>query len=360
MFDEPIFPVSRLSSFAYLLYLASSILNPIFESTILNHSTHSGTQVHLTGDGEAPWLTRLPFIMDQVRWESPDIIGFQEVLEHQYRDLKNETALRDYTSIGVGRDDGITRGEYVPLFWKNDKFKALSVKHFWLSDQPDVPGSIGWDAGQPRMVTMVHLKPVSDTSRDGESTESFFVMNTHFDDRGLQESAKLILKKSNELIAETGLPILLMGDFNAPRQEAAYKVLTGKASEQASGQPTEHFSQDCAMRIERPYSMPQGICIEGEHKAHNEQIPAVTSSNSTAQHFKDSGAEVKRPYGSFEATFTGFYHNPKDAQVIDFIMFMPTAPNLWQVIKYGVIPNQFYNEPLASDHRMVSAVIQTA
>jgi hypothetical protein len=84
--------------------------------------------------------------MDQVRWESPDIIGFQELLEHQYRDLKNETALRDYTSIGVGRDDGITRGEYVPLFWKNDKFKALSVKHFWLSDQPDVPGSIGWDA----------------------------------------------------------------------------------------------------------------------------------------------------------------------------------------------------------------------
>jgi hypothetical protein len=37
------------------------------------------------------------------------------------------------------------------------------------------------------MVTLVHLQPISvDVSPDEESKSSFFVMNTHFDDRGLK------------------------------------------------------------------------------------------------------------------------------------------------------------------------------
>jgi len=331
----------------------------------------SGAQVHLTGNGEAPWTSRLPFIIDQIKWESPDIIGFQEVLQHQYHDLKDHPVLQtDYTSIGVGRDDGMTRGEYVPLFWKTDKFKALSVEHFWLSEQSDVPGSIGWNAGQTRMVTMVHLQSIilSDMGRDKDS--SFFVMNTHFDDRGLEartESAKLILKRSNKIIAETGRPVLLMGDFNAPSHEAAYKVLTGKISHRlaALAQPAEQSpNKYCAAGLERTNTGPQATCIEVGHtqaRTSDQQIPDDSSSSkSTTQHFKDCGAEVERPYGQFQATFTGFHNNPKDAQVIDFIMIMPTTTNPWQIIKYGVIPNQFQHEPLASDHRMVCAVIQFA
>lgn len=174
----------------------------------------SGSQGHLTGNDEAPWTSRLPYIIDQIKWESPDIIGFQEALQHQYHDLKDQPVLQsDYTSIGVGRDDGITRGEYVPLFWKTDKFKALSVEHFWLSEQSHAPGSIGWDAvrnipleltihgvwqscfispncfsfkGQTRMVTMVHLQSITLSDMGRANDSSFFVMNTHFDDRGLE------------------------------------------------------------------------------------------------------------------------------------------------------------------------------
>ncbi|KAA1118733.1 hypothetical protein PGT21_003946 [Puccinia graminis f. sp. tritici] len=324
----------------------------------------ASNQILLAGDGEAPWASRLPLIMDQINWESPDIIGFQEVLEHQYHDLKDQAFFRQYTSVGVGRDDGVTRGEYVPLFWRTDKFKALSVKHFWLSDQPDVPGSIGWDAGQTRMVTLVHLQPISaDVSPDEESKPPFFVMNTHFDDRGLKartESAKLILRKANELMTETGLPILLMGDFNAPSQEAAYKVLTGKTSDDGTLQPTDQSSQYCAAGLERVHGQAQSSCVEPSQQVLTGRPPhhdAVVAKQ-TVQHFKDCGSELGRPYGAFKATFTGFQNNPRDAQVIDFIMIMPRPPTLWQVVKYGVIPNQFQNEPLASDHRMVCALIQ--
>ncbi|WAQ82602.1 hypothetical protein PtA15_2A919 [Puccinia triticina] len=319
-------------------------------------------QVLFAGDGEAPWSGRLPFITDQIKWESPDIIGFQEVLEHQYHDLK--AVLSDFTSIGVGRDDGITRGEYVPLFWRTDKFKALSVNHFWLSERPDDAGTIGWDAGQTRMVTLVHLQPMLlGVSRSEESNASFFVMNTHFDDRGLKartESAKLILKKSNELITETGRPIVLMGDFNAPRQEAAYKVLTGQYyADETPLQPADQSSKYCAAGVEQTYGRDQAPHTEPAQQYLGGSIPSCdVSAGPIARYFIDCGAQVQRPYGAFHATFTGFDNNPNVAQVIDFVMIMSSPSNLWQVIKYGVISNQFQDEPLASDHRMVCAVIQ--
>ncbi|POV96678.1 hypothetical protein PSTT_15495 [Puccinia striiformis] len=291
----------------------------------------SGAQIRFSSDGEAPWARRLPFIVDQINWESPDIIGFQEVLEHQYHDIKEQEVLKRYSSVGVGRDDGITRGEYVPVFWRSDKFKALSVKHFWLSEEPDVPGTIGWDAGQTRMVTLVHLQP----SRT--------------------ESAKLILRRSNELVNETGLPVLLMGDFNAPIQEAAYKVFTGKTSDQASLQTMDQSSTGF---VTPTHGTSSDIRGEASDRGSTANAVGQALARPALQFFKDCGAEVKRPYGAFLATFTGFQNNPMVAQVIDFIMFMSSPPDFWQVIKYGVIPNQFQNEPLASDHRMVCAVIQ--
>lgn len=58
--------------------------------------------------------------------------------------------------MGVGRNDGKTKGEAVPVFWKKDKFRLRNETrggvgergwtHFWLSEQPDVVGSVGWDA----------------------------------------------------------------------------------------------------------------------------------------------------------------------------------------------------------------------
>ncbi|WAR60539.1 hypothetical protein PtB15_9B478 [Puccinia triticina] len=273
----------------------------------------------LTANNTASWARRVPLIVDQIKWEAPDIVALQEVLEHQYIDLKDQLIPSQYASVGVGRNDGVTRGEYVPLFWKTDRFKALSVNYFWLSDKPDVPGSRGWDAAEPRMVTLLTLQPrATGQSQDDPSNLPFFVMNTHFDNAGVKartESAKLILKKANELTAAKGQPVLLMGDLNSPREETAYQVLTGKAADQPAHRATDQF-------------------------------------------FKDCGAEVGRPFGAHNATFTGFQHDPEDAMKIDYIMTMSAPPNLWQAVKYGVIPNQFQNESIASDHRMVSAVIQ--
>ncbi|EFP87815.1 uncharacterized protein PGTG_14530 [Puccinia graminis f. sp. tritici CRL 75-36-700-3] len=285
----------------------------------LNVNNTVSTQVPNNGTGEDLWSNRLPLIADQIKWESPDIVALQEVLGHQYVGLKDQLIPAQYASVGVGRNDGVTRGEYVPLFWKTDRFKALSVQYFWLSDKPDVPGSVGWDAAEPRMVTLVTLKPLSTgASPDDQSNQPFYVMNTHFDNAGQKartESAKLILKKANELTSEKGKPVLLIGDLNLVREQSAYQVLTGKATDQPAHRASDRFFQDC-------------------------------------------GEQVGRPFGAHNATFTGFQHDPEDLMKIDYIMTMSSPPNLWQTLKYGVIPNQFQNESIVSDHRMVSAVIQ--
>ena len=44
----------------------------------------------------------------------PDVIGFQEVLHSQLKDLRHQ--LTKYDWVGVGRRNGKTKGEYAPSF----------------------------------------------------------------------------------------------------------------------------------------------------------------------------------------------------------------------------------------------------
>ena len=62
-------------------------------------------------NAEYPWTGyRKEALLDQVAWEEPDVIGFQEVLSHQFQDLKEELSAV-YDSVGVGRIDGKQDGE---------------------------------------------------------------------------------------------------------------------------------------------------------------------------------------------------------------------------------------------------------
>lgn len=83
-------------------------------------------------DDEWPWVYRREAIIDQVAWESPDIVGFQECLFGQLQDLQNALA-PVYDSVGVGRDDGERAGEAVPIFYNKARFARVSVEYFWLS-----------------------------------------------------------------------------------------------------------------------------------------------------------------------------------------------------------------------------------
>lgn len=102
--------------------------------------TPTGSKKH-----EQPWHIRRSYLADQVLWQHLDLVGFQEVMHHQMNDLR--ILLGDsYDCVGVGRDDGMKRGEAVPIFWNKEQLQLLEVEHFWLSETPHVPGSVSWDA----------------------------------------------------------------------------------------------------------------------------------------------------------------------------------------------------------------------
>jgi len=80
-----------------------------------------------------------------------DIAGLQEALRHQIDQLQDR--LPDYRWVGVGRDDGLDRGEFSPIFYHTDRLQLLATNTFWLSETPDIPRSRSWDAAITRIVT---------------------------------------------------------------------------------------------------------------------------------------------------------------------------------------------------------------
>ena len=166
-------------------------------------------------DSVHAWPNRRAEVLAFLRSQSPDILCVQEALAPQIRDLQDGLAL--YAHRGVGRDDGLAKGEYCAIFYNEQRFDCLGDSTIWLSPTPAAV-SRGWDAALPRIVTWVRLI-------DKSSGAEFCVFNTHFDHAGPDaraNSASLV----RALVASAGARAILAGDFNCTEIEPPYAILT--------------------------------------------------------------------------------------------------------------------------------------
>jgi endonuclease/exonuclease/phosphatase family metal-dependent hydrolase len=164
------------------------------------------------------WQYRKDIAARTIKNQNADVIGTQEVLVNQLNDLKSR--LPEYNTIGVGREDGIEKGEYSAIFYKKDRFKEIESGYFWLSETPEVAGSKGWDGACERIATWAILEDIS-------SKRQFFFINTHLDHVGKiarQEGVTLLLDRATSL--GKGLPIVMTGDFNATPESDVIKHVT--------------------------------------------------------------------------------------------------------------------------------------
>lgn len=178
-------------------------------------------RLDVASDGDNRWDVRKDQVVGLLRYHGADFIGLQEVLHNQL--LYIESKFSDYGRIGVARDDGKEKGEYSCIFYNKANMKLLQEGTFWLAPTTDVPGK-GWDAALPRVCTwgIFQLK---------KSGKRILVMNTHFDHVGKQarlESAKLILAKSQELMNNKKMELIIMGDFNSTPEEAPAQAMLEK------------------------------------------------------------------------------------------------------------------------------------
>ena len=193
---------------SFTILIISGILTAYSQSKketpfiIIQYNIRMNTQ----GDGENAWPLRKEKVAGLLKFHEADIFNVQEALPEQMDDLS--VMFPEFEHVGVGRDDGIRKGEFMGVFYRKDRFGKISDGMFWLSETPDKPG-FGWDAVCNRTVTWIKLK-------DKITKKSFYIFDTHFDHRGVkarEESAKMILSYIKDINKEN-LPLILTGDLN--------------------------------------------------------------------------------------------------------------------------------------------------
>lgn len=191
-------------------------------------------------DGVNAWQNRKQKVADVIRFHKADLVGVQEALLTQLRDL--EKLMADFAWCGVGRTDGKEAGEYSAILYRRSRFQLIQSDTFWLNESGKV-GEKGWDAAYPRIVTWAKLK-------DRVSGKTFVHFNTHFDhvgEKARAESSSLILKKAGEIHGKG--PFVVTGDFNVVETSGAYKTImagtpTIKVADTRYASINPHFGGD--------------------------------------------------------------------------------------------------------------------
>jgi endonuclease/exonuclease/phosphatase family metal-dependent hydrolase len=177
-------------------------------------------------DGENNWDKRKDLACDLVRRQAPDLIGLQEALRSQIDDIR--AALPEYGEIGVGRDDGKTAGEYSAILYRRDRFEVNESGTFWLSDTPEVPGSITWGNACTRVCTWARFLPKS-------SSGPFYLFNTHLDHVSQPSREKgIALIVSRMMSRKHADRVILTGDFNSGENNPVVRYLTGERQLEAA------------------------------------------------------------------------------------------------------------------------------
>lgn len=169
-------------------------------------------------DGAHVWPARRAHVITTIRDHAPHLLGLQEALRFQLDELSPQ--LPGYREIGVGRDDGETKGEYAALLVDTARFEVLEHGQFWFSDTPAVPGSMSWGNRITRLCTWARVvdRIAGDTVR---------VYNQHWDHESQpsrERSAQLLLSRIASESRSTDR-ILVMGDFNSGEDNAAFRSL---------------------------------------------------------------------------------------------------------------------------------------
>jgi endonuclease/exonuclease/phosphatase family metal-dependent hydrolase len=211
-------PVPRWLLLAACLAALSLTVRTSHAATDLRVMTFN-VRLPMASDGPERWEARRDLLVETIRKQHPDVLGTQELYKEQGDYIVAK--LPDYVWFGMGRKGG-DGDEHMGVFYRRDELRVLDSGNFWLSDTPDVPGSISWGNPLPRMVTWARFQ----RSDDGRT---FVLYNTHLpyreqDDAAREKCAALILKRIARLPADESF--VLTGDFNTSPDSAVHGMLT--------------------------------------------------------------------------------------------------------------------------------------
>ncbi|AMY10352.1 exodeoxyribonuclease III (xth) [Luteitalea pratensis] len=167
-------------------------------------------------DGENHWDKRKDFLVDVIRAEAPQVLGVQEALYGQLAYILE--ALPDYSMVGVGRDDGIRKGEYSAILYRRGSLSLSRSDTFWFSETPERVASTSWGNTITRICTWAQF-----TAPDGRP---LYVYNLHLDHQSQpsREKSVALLRKRVEA-RDPKAPVIVTGDFNAGEKNPAVMAM---------------------------------------------------------------------------------------------------------------------------------------
>ncbi|MFJ9407092.1 endonuclease/exonuclease/phosphatase family protein [Streptomyces sp. NPDC101393] len=166
------------------------------------------------------WAERRPVMRELLRRAAPQLLGTQEGLYGQLRDIAEDLGPH-YDWVGTGRGGG-SLDEFAAVFYDVRRLAPVGYDHFWLSGTPYLIGSTTWGNTVIRMATWVRFRDL----RDGAE---FYALNTHLDHAhqySRERSAALITERLGAL--DPALPRIVTGDFNvAAHKNPVYDAMLG-------------------------------------------------------------------------------------------------------------------------------------
>lgn len=170
-------------------------------------------------DAPHDWAARLGLLASFLKNQCPDFVGLQEPRNHQLEAIL--AACPEFGSIGVGRDDGATGGEYTAILYRKARVEPGENGTFWLSDTPETVGSITWDHTYARTCTWCRFA-VRATGRP------VTVFNTHLDheSQSAREKAAALILDRIAAQSHPDTPLIMTGDLNAGEANPAVRSLS--------------------------------------------------------------------------------------------------------------------------------------
>ena len=170
------------------------------------------------GDGDNSWSHRRTFLTEILLGHSPHIIATQEGRINQLQDFCQ--LLGDFEIIDQHRS-WIKERMYPSFFLRKNCFELLASGDFWLSETPDVAGSISFESAFPRLMTWIKIQPKG-------ANKKILIINTHFDH--IKEDTRLaqmkVLIQQIQKIYSPEYHLIIMGDFNDSPTSQIRKKLT--------------------------------------------------------------------------------------------------------------------------------------
>lgn len=157
-------------------------------------------------DGQNSWSFRKDFLTKTLLKHRPVLIASQEGRFKQLNDLKS--LLQSFDVIDQHRS-WIGERMYPTVFIKQANFEYLSSGDYWLSETPDVAGSLSFGSAFPRLMTWAHLQLKN-------SEKKFLIIDTHLDH--VKSSSRIsqirVLIKQVKKLWDKQSHLIIMGDFN--------------------------------------------------------------------------------------------------------------------------------------------------